>query len=77
MGIEYKIKFDQTQVITDLNAFLEQITNEVKNDEISVALDEDGFYFCDNLGSREKAAVIFYKLINQALSSGDVTICGL
>jgi hypothetical protein len=67
MGFEYKIKFS-IEDKHDLKAFIEQLLNQVQNNEVAIDLEEDGFYFCDNLISHELSSIILRKLIDKAIS---------
>ncbi|MBX7173512.1 MAG: hypothetical protein K1X72_21270 [Pyrinomonadaceae bacterium] len=67
MGVEYKIRFP-VKDRKNLEFFLTRLSKLYK-EEVVVALENDGFYFCDNLGDRTIAANIFYRLIQEASNS--------
>jgi hypothetical protein len=68
MGVEYKIKF-QVKDKKSLEDFLTRLSTLYK-EEVTITLEDDGFYFCDNLSDRTIAATIFYRLIQAAISHG-------
>lgn len=78
MGREYKIKFhvkDKPQ----LEKFLERLSTEFEEvgKEVIIALEEDGFYFCDTLfGNPFVTSKLFYQVIEKALSGNEeIVIC--
>lgn len=70
MGVEYKIKFHIKDKIS-LENFLTRLSDLYK-EEVSITLEDDGFYFCDNLGDRIIAANIFYRLVEKACIESEV-----
>ena len=66
MGLEYKIKFTVTDK-QQIESFLERISGTF-TDEATIALEPDGFYFCDNCYNSPVAAGIFYRLVTEAIS---------
>nr|MCU0240011.1 hypothetical protein [Pyrinomonadaceae bacterium] len=60
--------------LNELENFLMRIS-KLYNNEVTVALDNEGFYFCDNLTNRSIASDIFYRLIQEASSyNGEIII---
>ncbi len=74
MGIEYKIKFS-IQSKEQAEDFLKRILMH-SNEEVTILLENDGFYFCDNCHNPpEIASHVFRRLVDEALThSLDVTI---
>ena len=69
MGLEYKVKF-QISDRRKIENVLKRISTSF-SDEVTVDLEEDGFYFCDNLIDSSVASKVFYRLIKEILSEND------
>ncbi len=74
MGLEYKIKF-QVKDKQGIEKFLERISATFENEAI-IALEDDGFYFCDTLyGDPSVTSKLFYLVVKEALSgNGEIAI---
>lgn len=69
MGLEYKIKFPVKDK-RSIEKFLKRISAGFE-DEVTIILEEDGLYFCDNLGDSSVASKLFYLAVKEALSGND------
>jgi hypothetical protein len=75
VGFEYKIAF-RVEDAEELKAFLLRLPTSQGSHgwpDYTVALEPDGFYFCDNCKSSISSQV-FRQLVDKALDSSDVTI---
>ena len=73
MGREYKIKL-QVRDKQRLESFLERLSTEFEEfgKEVIIALEEDGFYFCDTLyGDPSVTSKLFYIVVEKALSGNE------
>lgn len=70
MGIEYKIKF-AVPINYDSASLLRKLPSPIdRHSRIEIynyAIEADGFYFVDNLGDRNVAAVALRSLLDEAL----------
>ena len=66
MGLEYKIKFEVEDKVYYEN-FLEKLGLEITN-EITILLENDGIYFCDNCTNSPLTSKIFYRLVREVLT---------
>jgi len=69
MGIEYKIRFE-VRAREELELRLERILKNIAEveKEVTVKLEDDGIYFCDNCGDPLISSRIFRRLVDAALS---------
>jgi hypothetical protein len=71
MGIEYKIKFNFPKGYNPsalFNKLPSPIDRATMTEIYNYRIDEDGFYFLDNLVDNAIASVAFKRFVNEALS---------
>ena len=76
MGYEYKISFHVADPV-ELSEFLAGLPGQSDTTpDYSVALERDGFYFCDYAKS-DLSSKVFRRLIDKGLNQSDVIISEL
>lgn len=76
MGLEYKLKF-QVSDKDYFESFLKKLSINFEN-EITILLESDGIYFCDNCTNSPVVSNTFYRLVKEILiHTSELKICEL
>ncbi len=75
MGFEYKIAFRVSDP-AELEVLLERLRGAFERlgqDDFTVLLEADGFYFCDHTKS-DRSSCVFRRLVDEGLHHSDVVV---
>jgi hypothetical protein len=72
MSFEYKIAF-RVPDPDEIEVFLDRLREQFSTSDVTVALEPDGFYFCDHTKS-EQSCRAFRRLVDEALLYSEVVV---